>query len=109
MRGRNAPEDLTAILLIQRCLYCRQYFVARLLVNLGFLSHLVWYRVASGSGISGETSRIFFWNLTVGVVGRVGGGSSGRLLVAAATALGDVPLLSVVRTKALLAKVLLSL
>ena len=44
MLGRKAPEDLTAILLIQGCLYCRPYFIARLLVNLGIDF------VASGSG-----------------------------------------------------------
>jgi hypothetical protein len=86
----------------------RPNLVARLLVILGFC------RIGSGTQshqvlVFPGTSRISFWNLTVGVVGRVGGGSSGRLLIAAAAALGDVPSLSVVRTKALLAKVLRSL
>jgi hypothetical protein len=61
---KNAPEDLLAILLIQGCLYCRRYFVAPLLVNLGFCRIRFWYPVASGSGISRESSRIYFWNLT---------------------------------------------
>jgi hypothetical protein len=39
--------------------------VARLLVNLGFCRIRFWYLVAPGSGISRETSRNYFSNLTV--------------------------------------------
>jgi len=39
--------------------------VASLLVKSGFCRIRFWYLVASGSGISRETSRISFWNLTV--------------------------------------------
>jgi len=42
----------------------RQDLVARLLVNLGFCRTSFWYAVASGSGISRETGRIYLWNLT---------------------------------------------
>ena len=47
--------------------------VARLLVNLGFCRTRFWYLVASGSGISRETSRIHFWNLTSSSVLSSGG------------------------------------
>jgi len=53
-----------AFQLILRHIGLRQNLVARLLVNLGFCRIRFWYAVASGSGISRETSRIFFWNLT---------------------------------------------
>jgi hypothetical protein len=43
----------------------RQNLVARLLVKLGFCRIRFWYLVAPGSGISRETSRIYFWNLTI--------------------------------------------
>jgi hypothetical protein len=39
--------------------------VAPLLVNLGFCRIRFWYLVASASGISRETSRNYFWNLTL--------------------------------------------
>jgi hypothetical protein len=65
MRERDAPEDLPAILLIQGCLCSRQYFVAPLLVDLEFCRIRFWYLVAPGAGISRETSRIHFWNLTI--------------------------------------------
>jgi hypothetical protein len=42
----------------------KQDFVARLLVKSGFGRIRFWYPVALGSGISRETSRIYFWNLT---------------------------------------------
>ena len=38
--------------------------VASLLVNLGFCRIRFWYPVASGSGISRKTCRIYFLNLT---------------------------------------------
>jgi len=38
--------------------------LARLLVNLGCCRTRFWYLVSPGSGISRETSRIYFWNLT---------------------------------------------
>jgi hypothetical protein len=39
--------------------------VASLLVKSGFCRIRFWYAVAPGSGISRETSRNYFWNLTV--------------------------------------------
>jgi hypothetical protein len=41
--------------------------VAPLLVNSVFCRISCWYAVASGSGISKETSRNSFWNLTAAV------------------------------------------
>jgi hypothetical protein len=64
MRERDAPEDLSAILLIQGCLCSRQYFVAPLVVNLGFCRIRFWYLVAPGSGSSREAGRKHLWNLT---------------------------------------------
>jgi hypothetical protein len=54
-------------LLILWRLGTRQDLVAQLLVNLGFCRIRFWYPVAPGSGISRETSRIHFWNLTTSV------------------------------------------
>ena len=56
MRGRNAPEDLTAILLIQGCLFCRQYFVARLPVNFGITITIA---LIVGAVVAGQTFYLF--------------------------------------------------
>jgi hypothetical protein len=62
---RALTRAVPPFLLIRRDLAFRRDLVASLLVQSGFCRIRFWYLVASGSGISRETGRIYFWNLTV--------------------------------------------